>query len=232
MDNWYKLTKESMPLPRATYPEEGERNYDDFYKRVMDQQLPDYPEQDPEGDLNYLGSGIGGMAFESGNSADKVVKFTFDKEEFEAAQALMQWQKQHGSFHPCAVGVYEASQVSKGSGEAGGPDGVYRLVTERVRDVREYGDRADKLISWILRLPSSYWTDREKLIGGMSEFYRKYDVANPKEKEIYEMVANKHLDLLDKMNRMGVKHHDLHGGNVGIREDGTFVALDLGGMFL
>jgi hypothetical protein len=137
--NWYK---KSMPLPRVKFPDAENFRYpseiadgQEFYE-LMSNRVGEDLGTDPEGVLEYIGGGSYGLAFQSEKDPNKVVKFTEHKDEYEAAQMMMEWQKSNHGFHPHVVGVYEAdivpsSEIKVLNGKQP-PAYLYRIVTEKV----------------------------------------------------------------------------------------------------
>jgi hypothetical protein len=121
--SWYSLVK-AMPLPRAKYPKETDTDHGfSITKRFLDRSMPEDYQEDPEGELNYLGSGASGMVYDHPTDLNKTIKYTDDPSEMHIAQKLLVWQKENGRFHPAIIGVYEVEAIN---------DKVSRLVLEKV----------------------------------------------------------------------------------------------------
>jgi len=131
--SWYKMIKEALPLPRAKYPDRrGLERVNPFVNIEETKKYFGRDEvEDPEGELDYLGHGTFGIAYDNPSDSGKAIKYTKDEEEYGAALAVMNWQKMNNSFHPVIVGVYEAEKVA---------DGTYRIVLEKVSPLPRHFD--------------------------------------------------------------------------------------------
>ena len=234
--NWYSLTKQSMPLPRVkNYPEKPSSGdpIDDMYfsqfedtKNMMDSLLPEET-IDPLGELDFLGAGAWGMAYTPKNDASKVVKYTSQRSEYENVKNMLSEQEERGGFSPYFAGIYSVDQVN---------DRIYRAVFEKVINL----SRDEVLaVNHLLDYSSSMLyerTDPEKLLQtilGEEVFdygYEEWRTPTSEEASDIKRLYPKYYKLINGLKSTGIIHDDLHGDNIGLRENGDLVVLDYGGM--
>ena len=82
---------------------------------------------DESGKLNYLNRGEHGIVTTPEDYPDRVVKYSEDPSELQAAQIIWDYQQKIGGFSPYATGVYKFEKVKNS-------DNVYRIEMEKVAE--------------------------------------------------------------------------------------------------
>lgn len=227
-----------MPLPRAkgnpndaelTMPENnGARFLDKNIKKEITDPLDD-GEKD-ESDLSFLQSGqMGGATWTVDSNPNLVIKYTRDKSEIESAEKLAELKKEHGKL-PFVVDIYEFGEVPNS-------EGVYRLVVEKVIPLNKtkYREYLYLLFDW--NGGHSYSSKK-----GVSPyvFFHRYDLESAKkvfesesenekfDEKLYLETSSKMAELIKQMENFNFRSNDMHLGNMGVRNDGSFVILDIG----
>jgi hypothetical protein len=240
--SWYNIIKQSMPLPRSKEEPKSEQDTDDYWawdnytstKNKLDTRLGPEEMEDPEGELEWLGAGYYGMAYTPSSDGSKVVKYTSDLGEMSTAKAVMQWQKANGGFSPYITGLYEFKMIPNKE--------VARIVTEKVKPLikEEKSILADfKYNAQNAALGRNNYGTIEQIRASLeSDLKRgKYNWDTDEHESNEQRVIDKTLLMFDKfvaivkgLSAMGLSPTDLHGNNLGWRENGDLVALDYGRM--
>jgi hypothetical protein len=223
----WRVIHEAMPLPRAdNYPEDFEGS---SMKYKLDTAIPDEIE-DAEGKLDYLDRGSYGLVYTPQSDDKKVVKYTFDRSEIQAARKVWEYQKHWGTLPQHIAGLYDFGQVPNS-------DEVYRLVLEKVNPLSEF---EQQVTSGLFNIVHDYLasddpsTDdylKEEIEDVLNE--NVWDVGGLREKTDEDIVKRKafvreYFNMVDWLVSEGFTADDAHNRNVGRRSNGDLVMLDYG----
>jgi len=221
----------AMPLPKAEYP-------DEFYKRKDFDEVSGYFDEDMDlkvlkkyighGEFDkdgnfpypkYKGHGEQGLVYDIGGG--KVLKITRDDFEFNMATNLV------GKRLPCVVQVYKTKQIN---------DESFVIVTEMVNVL------SDKEKSMYELARSYFQRHFERMINISGEEFIKildnhlYREKYNKTNSITDYSKYISRDMIIEIFNMyrclklnGFKYIDANCNNIGRRDDGTLVLLDIGG---
>lgn len=241
--NWYQYIKFSMALPEVedypqpfgemTYPED---NYQDIVRynigsiEELDKTLQDTSIFDKYGPLRYLGSGTSGVAYYDAGSG-KVVKVTFDETEYEAAQAVMEYNSMMNGTLPHIVQVFDVEKVPEGEGIS---QEFYILVIEKVYELDDMEKEIVRFISentgYAPQHLSGYFRETNKR--RILEDWKNSEFADMIDTNSFIEVYEKFYDMINFLiEEMGLAPFDIHQDNIGKRADGTYVLMDLGKSF-
>jgi hypothetical protein len=226
--------KMAMPRPKATgYPADDDaeaREYGvgiedldtDLRQNVADGVGKEFP------DLQYAGHGNHGVAYATPSRPDRVVKLT--RYETEAKNA----QERIGRYSPCIVNVYSVKQIQKRKTP------YWQIETERVTPLK---DVATKMFGDVDKIRAKEKFERYRDL--FDDFYKLANKMGfkgfPVEKfyERHPTLDQQHIDdafrkyqwLISCLRAYHVGTEDVRFENIGIRNDGLWVLLDLGTRF-
>jgi len=246
--NWYTNIKSAMPLPEAEdYPSPyGDKKYTDYAV------IPDLPELRHNKNtiknldlslkntdlfaeyqpLQYLGAGTRGVAYYS-PLKNVVIKATFDDDELYDAKKIMELQKnKNNSKH--VVKIYSAEEVSVEDRE----NDSYNIAIIVMEKVNELTDM-EKRIVWVIyqfiweeNNPISRTTNRTKMNLKIWNNWKIKEYGDRPTVLEFNNVSNKTYDMMIFLQeKMGMNLSDLHHDNIGKRDNGDYVLLDVGGSF-
>jgi len=219
--NWYrKINKQSdQALPGVdTIPG---RDYDTCGREGINELDLALTEEDAQGqdklhpDLNYLGAGNYGVAYETSPDQPVVVKYTRDYDEYENARAILLVQENiGGGTVPGVVHVFKAEKVN---------EEIDKIWLEKVSLVpRNEVNIINKMgPNRIKSMVEQEMSEDYVLIALSSEGLK--DVRSPEFVQVYQKLHR----FIEKLNE-NFQHYDLHSGNIGIDSDGEYLLLDIG----
>lgn len=224
MLHWYNYYRISKAVPNADYPEDYDKNkkpekdYDfDAYrglkkvdKRLTQEDADQIAKDHPN--LSYIKNQNGqfGVAYDIGDG--KVMKLSTDSEENFNAKKIIKEQKQRGGSLSYIVHVYDITRRS---------DGIDQIIIEKVIPLTQQERYIyDRL--WYLANNADTFGDYKNLFSNWSKTYGG-DITQDIDEFLLAM-----FNLSKELERNGVEDTDAHSDNVGYRNDGSLVILDLG----
>jgi len=246
MINWYEIIKLSMALPRAEdYPKpHGDKEYGSDENEDSIQYLRYNPWTiesinrvlkktdiiEKYGPLKYLGSGTEGIAYLT--SDGKVIKITFDRTELEAARSIMEYQSLFDGQIPHIVTIYDANQIPE-TEMHNNRDILYYILSEKVIPL----DGEEKKI--VQNILSQFFDNQSKAIYYDNKTLNliKRDMVLKINKNgellfdinLYSNIFDKIFKMTNYLNKeIGMTMGDLHADNIGKRESGEYVLMDIG----
>ena len=221
--------KIAMPFPEAKYPKNFKERNPELENRFEDEiDIGPYTDENgkEKGKAKYLGKGMRGIAYDIGSN--KVIKVSPSSYEYEIAKKIMELQEGHGGPLPCVVNIYGVEKVS---------DVAYKITSEKVRrfNAKErslYDNSYNILLHVIGNFVDKLYFEavsEKELIDGIKKYREKRLKGRNTEitPEIEEMMF-KLLKFIKCLSAYRLPQHDLHNENVGFREDGSLVLLDIG----
>lgn len=218
--NWYALIKIAVPVPQVEnlpsfqgveppfgYISIDERMTPDEAK----EQLNEYPE------MKYVGSGFYGTAFTW--PGERIMKYTVHRDEVSAAHVLMELQEQRGGPLPGVVTVFDVKKMKD----------VYAIVLEKV-DPLSSSEKQIFMELTRIPFPTKTWADLA-LSYVLEAAPQKRKKFGPEYSKLFDDVLTKLETLLKNLAAIKASSWDLHTDNVGKRQDGEFVVLDIGGLY-
>jgi len=215
--NWYKTIKIAIPLPDAMwenpdviqYPKGGVKKVND---NMTNEEAAKQTKKHPG--LRGLDFGENGVAFtKSDKRGDVVVKYTTDRTELISAQKLLQLQK--GKPLPGIVQVFSVEQINPKT---------FALVLERAnripRNEVHYARTILQRLLWNESIP------RQTLIVDLSQ-----KLQTGMNEPLFLSVFGKVETLIKNVRAIRGSTQELHSMNIGTRNTGEYVLLDVGGLF-
>jgi len=228
--NWYKEIKlAAPPLPSYRGVDDDKEvvsrspiGIEEVERRLSKEKAKQEALAHPN--LEYLGSGIYGVAYELGQ--DVAVKYTTDFSEFTSAKKILGMQQERGGRNlPGMVTIFYAAKIYT--------TGIYKIYMERVEPLSENERNAVIIFnrSRNSRIEIDDITEldfinfRKNISNYNKALLRQIPI------EIAEMTFNKYKELLISLNSIGALTVDAHQNNIGKNANGDYVMLDLGGLF-
>jgi hypothetical protein len=227
-----RIVHEAMPLPEVdNYPHYVDQ--EGSLKQKLDQSIKDEIE-DPEGKLDYFDQGSYGLVFSPQSDSKKVVKYTFDRTEIQAARKVWDYQKLWGTLPQHIVGLYDFGPVPNS-------EGVYRLVLEKVNSLSE---EEQVIVGELYQIQMEYFLsddpenddyiqDTFNSLISEGEYSKKWKTftntpRSSEGKEKIRRLIRDYFNMGEWLMENGFTMDEAHSRNIGRRDNGDLVMLDYG----
>ena len=211
----WRIVHKAMPLPKVdNYPEDFD--YDSL-KRNLDRDIKEET-NDPEGELDFFDRGTYGVVYSPQSDPKKVVKYTFDRSEIQAAKKVWDYQKKWGTLPQHIVGLYDFGPVPSSKN-------VYRLVLEKVNRLKE---EEQDIVAGLYPIALEYLLSDDPDTDEYIVEELDIVINESKDKEKTKSFIKEYFNMGEWLIDEGFTMDEAHGRNVGRRDNGNLVMLDYG----
>lgn len=220
--NWYK--KIAMPLPKTIYPDYDKNSTpnweytEDTLNSLLKNEFPFDNET-----LSLKDNGAFGMIYEHNSDPDKIIKITYDTQDYKSAMHVHNRQKNGEMDY--IVTIYNVNKIN---------DDVFIIEAEKINPLSELESAIITSISYKFVYYDTVMTEEIKtnIINDVLKYYNlfyKEDYKINVDKKYIGLLLDKYLNLVKKVITDNFKIIDLHGYNIGTRSGSDeYVILDLG----